>query len=159
MIKTILLLAMTYTLASAWFFPKMEFGYSNDEKHQNVDKSFVRDNEKEVVLNTKMNKMYYDAQPMQRMHFFKAWDHCKNFDFLGHNDWRVPSKDELRDLLELSRPHISAKHAFTNILEEKYWTSTDSRFEEAYYIDFDLGRYSTDKQKKKYRVICVRDLK
>jgi len=159
MLKPIIFIVLSCSLASAWFMPKMEFGYSNDEKHQNVDKSYVRDNQKEVVINSNNSKMYYDATPLEKMHFFKAWDYCQNFKYLGYENWRVPSKKEMRDLLELSRRDLTIKHAFKNVQPELYWTSTDSKYEEAYYVDFDLGRYSTAKQKNKYRVMCVRDSK
>jgi len=159
MIKTTLILTLSSIMASAWFMPTMSFGYGDDNDSTNVDKSYVRDDKQEIVLDASSNRVYYDSTPSQKMHFFKAWEHCQKMDFLGKNDWRVPSKDELRSLLELSRSTINIKHAFKNVKEEKYWTSTEDKYEQAYYVDFDLGRYSTDKYTDKYRVICVRDSK
>ena len=159
MIKTALLLTLTSIMASAWFFPSMSFGYGDDNDTTNVDKSYVRDEKKEIVLDTSSKRVYYDSTPAPKMHFFRAWEYCQKMDYLGQKDWRVPSKDELRSLLELSRRTITVKHAFQNVKEEKYWTSTEDKYEQAYYVDFDLGRYSTDKYTDKYRVICVRDLK
>ena len=158
-IKTALLLTLSSIMASAWFFPSMSFGYGDDDDNTNVDKSYVRDDKQEVVLDTSSKRVYYDSTPSQKMHFFKAWEYCQQMDYIGKKDWRVPSKDELRSLLELSRRTITVKHAFKNVKEEKYWSSTDDRFEQAYYVDFDLGRYSTKKYTYKYRVICVRDSK
>ncbi len=159
MIKTALILTLSSIMASAWFMPTMSFGYGDDDDNTNVDKSYVRDDKKEAVQDTSSSRVYYDSTPSAKMHFFKAWEYCQKMDYLGKNDWRVPSKDELRSLLELSRTSINVKHAFKNVKEEKYWTSTQDRYEQAYYVDFDLGRYSTDKYTNKYRVICVRDSK
>ncbi len=157
MIKITLTLALSATLASAWFMPSMSFG--DDTDSTNVDKTFVRYDKENVVVGTTTKTMYYDSTPSKKMHFYGAWDYCENLDFNKHTDWKVPTKEELRSLLELSRREVTVKHAFKNVLEERYWTSTEDRFEQAYYVDFDLGRYSTAKYKKKYRVICVRDSK
>ena len=159
MIKTALLLTLTSIMASAWFMPTMSFGYGDDNDTTNVDKSYVRDDIKGIVLDNSSKRVYYDSTPSPKMHFFKAWEYCQQMDYVGHKDWRVPSKDELRSLLELSRRTITVKHAFKNVKEEKYWTSTEDKYEQAYYVDFDLGRYSTHKYTNRYRVICVRDSK
>ncbi len=44
-----------------------------------------------------------------------------------------------------------------NTLRERYWTSTEDKRDSAWYVDFDLGRYSTQDFTKLYRVICVSD--
>lgn len=159
MLKIALLLTLSSIMASAWFMPTMSFGYGDNNDSINVDKSYIRDHKKEIVLDTLSSHVYYDSTPSTKMHFFKAWEYCQKMNHLNQSDWRVPSKDELRSLLELSRRTITVKHAFKNVKEEKYWSSTQDRFEQAWYVDFDLGRYSTDKYTNKYRVICVRDSK
>ncbi|QSZ42047.1 DUF1566 domain-containing protein [Sulfurimonas aquatica] len=158
MIKTALIITLSASLASAWFVPTFSWGGDNDD-FTNVDKNFVRDNNRSVVINEKTSKMYYDGPSSNNMHFFAAWDYCQKMDFAGYSDWRVISKNEARDLLENSRRTITVKHAFKNVQEAIYWTSTEDNFEQAWYIDFDLGRYSTKKQTYKYKAICVRDMK
>ena len=156
MIKISFVLATLTVAASAWFMPS--FGYSNDDS-TNIDKNFVRDNAKEIVVDTINSKIYYDSTPTRKMHFFEAWEYCKDLSFDQHNDWRVISKKEAVSLLELSRPKLTIKHAFKNVTQEKYWTSTRDNYGEAWYVDFDLGRYSTKKETYKYKTICVRDEK
>jgi len=158
MIKITLTLMLGAVVSSAWFMPSMSFGYG-DEDSTNVDKNYVRYDKESVVVGTTTDKMYYDSTPTKKMNFYAAWDYCQNLEFDKHNDWRVPTKNELRSLLELSRREVTVKHAFKNILQERYWTSTEDKFEQAWYVDFDLGRYSTQKYRKKYRVICVRNSK
>ena len=157
MIKISFILGLSAAVASAWFMPTMSFGYGTDNDNTNVDKKFVRNDKQEVVVNSQTSKMYYDSTPSKKMHFFKAWDYCQAMNFNGFNDWRVITKDEARDLLELSRRTITVKHAFKNVQKETYWTATEDRYDQAWYVDFDLGRYSTKKYTYKYRAICVRD--
>ena len=159
MIKIVLGLTLTTVMLSAWF-PNISFGGSGDERYERKDKSFVRDAKQEVVQDTKNSKMYSDGKTSNRMHFYAAWEYCQTMNHAGHNDWRVPSKDELRTLLELSRRSVTVKHAFKNVIEEKYWSSTEDRYStKSWYFDFDLGRYSTDRNSKMYRTMCVRDSK
>ncbi len=157
MIKTGLILGLSAVVASAWFMPTMNIGKNND--NTNIDKNFQRDAQKEIVIDKKTSKIYSDVKPSKKMHFYGAWDYCQKMDLAGYDDWRVITKDEARDLLELSRSKVNVKHAFRNVKEEIYWTSTQDRFGEAWYIDFDLGRYSTKKETYKYRAICTRDIK
>ena len=144
--------------ASAWFIMP-SFSYNNGDDTTHVDKNFQREDAKGIVVDTQNKKVYYDAKATEKMHFFKAWDYCHDLTFNSHRDWRVLSKEEAVSLLELSRSNLNVKHAFKNVLEERYWTATQDRFDEAWYVDFDLGRYSTQKETYKYRTICVRDMK
>lgn len=157
MIKVSLLLGISAVVASAWF-TMPSFGYSGDD-NTNVDKDFQRDANREVVINTKTSKMYSDVKPSKKMHFYGAWEYCQDMTLAGHSDWRVITKEEGKELLELSRRELRVKHAFRNVKEEIYWTSTQDRYGQSWYVDFDLGRYSTKKETYKYRTLCIRDIK
>jgi len=157
MIKVGLVLSVSAVIASAWFsMPSMSVSYGDSK---NIDNNYERDAQKEVVINKTTSKMYSDKLTSKKMHFFAAWQYCQEMDLAGHKDWRVITKDEAKGLLELSRPKITIKHAFRNVKEETYWTATQDRYDQAWYVDFDLGRYSTKKQTYNYRVMCVRDMK
>jgi len=59
----------------------------------------------------------------------QALDHvaCLNARaFLGHSDWRLPNRKELRSLVDYSRgaPALSAGHPFDDLKGNKYWSST-----------------------------------
>ncbi len=155
MIKIGFALVVCATIASA-FFPKTGLGHADSN---NIDKSFIRDDAKEVVIDTKRSKMYYDSKPSAKMTFAQSQQFCKKMNFLNFHDWRVPSKNELRSLLELSRRSVTVKHAFKNIREDLYWSSTEARRNSAWYFDFDLGRYGARDESKKFRSICVRNFK
>ena len=124
-----------------------------------VDSSFVRDDNKSIVIDSKNNKIYNDDSYGSNLTFLEANNYCAKMDYLGVNDWRVPSYEEMKSLLELSRRPIAIKHAFKNVQEGIYWSSTKDRRENAWYIDFDLGRYYVAEYSKKFFVLCVRDAK
>ena len=157
MIKVSLILGIGAVVASAWF-TMPSFGYTSDD-NTNVDENFVRDAKKEVVINQKTSKMYSDIKPSKKMHFYEAWEYCRSMDLNGYRDWRVITKDEAKELLELSRRELKIKHAFRNVKEELYWTSTQDRYGQSWYVDFDLGRYSTKKETYRYHVLCAREIK
>lgn len=156
MIKIILVLVLSTAIASAWFTPK--FGLSGSDT-SNVDKSFVRDNKKEIVIDTKRSKMYSDIEASEKMNFAAAQAYCQKMNLLSYRDWRVPTKEELRSLLELSRRSVTIKHAFKNVKEDIYWSSTQAKYNKSWYFDFDLGRYGKRKDSKKFRAFCVRSFK
>lgn len=155
-IKIGLVFALSTTMLFGFFMPSMDFSLDSDSN--NIDLNYERVSKEQVVINMRDQKMYYDSTPSEKMHFFGAWEYCQKMDYLGYTNWRVPTKTELKDLLELSRPRVKFKHAFENVKEELYWSSSKDQYESAWFVDFELGRYSTAKYTEKYRVMCVRNL-
>lgn len=155
MIKTGLGLLFFATVSSAFFMPTFSFGGGDSEK---VDENFERDDRTEIVLDKKSSKIYYDSTPSPKMSFEDSEAFCKKINYLGYKEWRVPTKEEYISLLELSRRNMTVKHAFKNVQRGIYWSSTPDRFNEAWYFDFDLGRYSTHKRDNKHYTLCVLNL-
>ncbi len=146
---------LTFSLLHGGFWPDFSFAYDRSDDNTHVDKNFVRDNKKEVVLDKKHHKIYYDAKSLGQMTYDDAVKTCEKLAYLGYTNWRLPTKEEMRSLLELSRHGVTVKHAFRNIQKDIYWSATKDGDKEAWYFDFDLGRYFVDDRHKKYRVICV----
>lgn len=63
---------------------------------------------------------------------------------LGHNDWRLPNRRELRSLVnhQARRPALPAGHSFNNVFPGWYWSSTTTAFSpaHAWYVNLDGGR-------------------
>lgn len=155
MTKSALGLLISASVSSAFFMPTFSFGGVDSDK---VDKNFERDDRTEIVLDKKSSKIYYDSTPSPKMSFEDADKFCKKINYLGYKEWKVPTKEEYISLLELSRRNMTVKHAFKNVQRGIYWSSTPDRFNEAWYFDFDLGRYSTHKRDKKHYTLCVLNL-
>jgi hypothetical protein len=64
--------------------------------------------------------------------------------YLGHDDWRLPNRRELRSLVchQTRRPALPEQHPFTNVFCGWYWTSTTAEISpaHAWYVDMDGGR-------------------
>ena len=63
---------------------------------------------------------------------------------LGHADWRLPNRRELRSLVshQTRRPALPDPHPFINVFPGWYWTSTTAAISpaHAWYVDMDGGR-------------------
>ena len=151
--KSIFVVTLSFATLYGGFWPDFSFAYGHGDGH--VDKNFVRDNNRSIVLDKKNHKFYYDAKLSPKMTYDDAINYCKNLDHLGYTKWRVPTKEEMRSLLELSRRDITVKHAFKNVQKGIYWSSTKDRHHEAWYFDLDLGRYFVTDRDKKFYVLCV----
>ena len=150
--KVIPLMILTTLLASASIFASMSYKSGSGR----VDKNFVRDDEKGIVKDLKNHKIYYDAKASKKMIYSDALAYCSTMTYLGYKDWKLPTIDELKSLAELSRRDLSVKHAFKNVQEGIYWSSTKDRHDEAWYVDFDLGRWSTASYDHTNYALCVR---
>jgi hypothetical protein len=155
MIKIFSALAIATALLFGGFFSNMSFAYGRDSGK--VDKNFVRDDNRSIVIDLKNKRSYSDGAPSKKMTYNQAINYCKAMKLGGYTDWRLPSKEELKSLLQLSRRGLSVKHAFKNVQEGIYWSSTKDRHNEAWYVDFDLGRYSTADFGHLYYVLCTRE--
>lgn len=63
---------------------------------------------------------------------------------LGHNDWRLPNRRELRSFVshQTRRPALPAGHTFNNVFPGWYWSSTTAAISpaHAWYVNLDGGR-------------------
>ncbi|MBL0721015.1 MAG: DUF1566 domain-containing protein [Sulfurovum sp.] len=153
MIKIAVIASISTALVWGSFIPTL----SGDTRYK--DKSYQRDDNKSIVFNTKIGKMFSDFENKNRYSFSKAQEYCKNLEYSEYKDWRVPKYEEMRDLLDIPRQPVSIKHPFKNVQKGIYWSSSEDRYGNSWYTDFDLGRYSTGKNNKEFFVMCVRDKK
>ncbi len=61
-----------------------------------------------------------------QLNWQEAIDFCYGLEFAGETDWRLPSRNELENLLDLSEynPALPKEHPFLNVQANSYWSST-----------------------------------
>ena len=111
---------------------------------------YIRDNAKEVVIDTKKNLMWQDNKTAQEMNWYDAIKYCTELNFASFNDWRLPKVDELNAIVDVA--------TFKNINSSYYWTSTSYRGSDifAWHLSFENRYVNINIKKDKDSVRCVR---
>lgn len=87
---------------------------------------------------------------------------CLNINsYLGHTDWRLPNRKELRSLVDYSAydPPLQAGYPFTSVQRDFYWASTTGAYSPSSAWDVDMINGNLDlnvKDSVSYRVWPVR---
>jgi hypothetical protein len=86
----------------------------------------------------------------------------KHFDFGGHRDWRLPTKDELSSLVQSGgeNPSICLKiFGFKNVLSSNYWSATQNEGTQDFWVVYmGSGNTSTYPKSSKHFVLPVRSV-
>lgn len=90
--------------------------------------------------------------------------------FAGYADWRVPTRDEMNDLLKYAKkvgkykvekvetwPYQALRNlGFEDVKDYGYWTSTRESSSEMYIADFAIGKVTVKPEDKPYYLWPVR---
>ncbi len=91
--------------------------------------------------------------------------YCENLNFAGFSDWRLPSREEYKTIIDTTRKdELMINRAFKYILPENYWTSDRTWIRNfglyGYFVFFKSGAiYYQNRTLYKKFVRCVRTLK
>lgn len=104
------------------------------------------DNNDGTITDTRTGLMWSQVtNTSKEVNHKKAGEVCKALDLAGHNDWRLPTVEELSAIVDYSKhaPAIDSE-AFPDTQSDWYWTSTlcawSSGF--AWVVSFDYGSVS-----------------
>lgn len=119
---------------------------------------FLRDNIKEIVLDTSTNLIWQDDNTPATITWKNAISHCENLSLGGYNDWRLPNFNELNSLADRSTYKPAISSVFQNVFSSNYWSSTtrESFPSHAWVVDFYNGHDDWDNKTFSDYVRCVR---
>ena len=126
---------------------------------------FVRDDTKEVVVDTATNLMWQDNADAKTIK--KSWsdaiDYCENLTLSGYSDWHLPNYNELWKLADRNRYNPAINPIFQNVVGNVYRSSSTNMLRwgsifNVWAVNFDGGGGGGwyDKSNS-YYVRCVRD--
>ena len=89
--------------------------------------STVTENGKEMILDSSMN-LFWQKEPVKKATWKEALDYCENLEYAGHNDWRLPNKNELLSLVDYSKiggeEDVEVISSFPGMTPDVFWSST-----------------------------------
>ncbi len=133
--------------------PKSNQGYAVAVRGPKSDDPVLADNG-ETVTDIKTGLMWFKAS--QRADDWEsAIKYCETLSAAGHDDWRLPNRNELQSLIDYSKskPAID-KVLFPDTNSASYWSSTTQAFltTNAWLVDFTSGNvHYHDKSNDFYR--------
>ena len=83
---------------------------------------FLRDDSKEVVIDTKRKLMWQDDESVKTVQkdLNGAIEYCKNLNFAGFDDWRLPSRMELVSITDKTKANPAIQDGFKNVVSDYY---------------------------------------
>ena len=124
------------------------------------DSTFLRENSKEVVINSFTGLMWQDDNRSNSVE--KDWSdakaYCQNLVHAGYDDWYLPSISELETLVDTKKQSPAIKQGFKNVSSSFYWSSSSdvSDSHSAWYVYFKPGYIDSYDKSDEYNVRCVR---
>ncbi|MCX5808027.1 MAG: caspase family protein [Proteobacteria bacterium] len=99
---------------------------------------FIMRNDGTIIDKVTKRMWLKDANyPMRGMNWENAMKYCESMNYVGHNDWRLPSREEWKALVGQSglSKTFPMGHPFSNlVLHGNYWTSSVNHMGHTYNI-------------------------
>ncbi len=140
-----------------------------------VDRSYTRDEQNQIVADDSIGLMWQDNESVKKPWVTQenyvsgkyldtsgdtAATYCKNLRLDKHEDWRLPTGDELYYLVDRGAEKPSIDYTFKNTLygdNNSYWSSTTSKTSsKAWSVNFEDGYDSDEDKNSSFFVRCVR---
>ena len=90
-----------------------------------------------------------------RLNWSEAIEYCSKLSSNGYQDWRLPSKDELKELYK-NKDSLDDKEAF---IENYYWSSSEFSSTNAWKQNFNNGNQNNNNKTNANYVRAVRSTK
>jgi len=115
---------MNFSSGYARFYDKV-IAYSVRAVRGGQSQSAYVNNGNGTVTDTSTGLMWQQEKPDKTMTWEQALSYCENLPLAGYTDWRLPTKKELRSLVDYNRfsPAINTLY-FPDTVSSLYWSST-----------------------------------
>ena len=121
--------------------------------------SLTRDDIKETVFDSSTGLLWQDSTSVKSVHknWSKAKAYCQTLSFAGHNDWFLPSIEQLENIVDVKQYNPAIKNSFKYAISSDYWSSTgyDNSSNDAWYVNFTYGSSDINGKAHKYYVRCA----
>ena len=126
-----------------------------------LNAKFIRDNAKEVALDTQTNLVWQDDRnsSIQTQNWSNAIVYCEASTLGGYNDWHLPHFNELYHLANREKYNPALNSGFMYVSTNTYWSSTSDSTSGTYTwaVFFYLGSSVFVTKDGSNYVRCVRD--
>jgi hypothetical protein len=127
-------------------------------KLRSLIESGLIDKEDGAILDTRTNLLWQQNPPKEGMTWQEANKYCKSLTLAGYKDWRLPTFDELKTLINKKyNPTIDS--IFKCVLSY-YWSSSSYVFFPSYawFVSFYDGYVDGGRKGNSYFVRAVREV-
>jgi len=86
--------------------------------------------------------------------------YCRDLILANRKDWRVPSYDELLNLIDYQKHNPATSQKIKYVIPNKYWSGSKSLMAEDnnWYVDFKDGTTNFTSDMQRYNIRCVREI-
>jgi len=127
----------------------------NRQKFEIAPKHRFIDNGDGTITDRKTNLMWIKngQSVLGALKWKEAVAFCAGLKYADHSDWRLPSKDEFKSIIdtEYQAPALPEQSSFTNVVTFfDYWTKTEPKFGPGYVwgVNFYYGKHNYLNKKK-----------
>jgi len=124
--------------------------------------SFSRDSSG-VVADSTTGLAWQDAysdsgDTIKRATWQDALVYCEELSLGGESDWRLPNKNELFSIIDMSKYDSAISSVFTNVTSIVYWSSTSNASDssDAWVVSFYTGLVTRYSKTDELWIRCVR---
>lgn len=121
----------------------------------------MRDNNNGTLTDEMTGIMWQQETTLKVMTWDQAVDYCKGLNLGGYTDWRLPTIEELKSVVDYTRfdPAINVIY-FPNIISNPYWSSTTNAYymKHVWCVHFFHGYDYYYNKDNSYYVIAVRKI-
>ena len=113
-----------------------------------------------IVIDSATGLQWQKTDIEQRLPWNKAFNECKNLNYAGYTDWRLPNKNELLSLVNYEKPEKPYSYFPDMPRDGSFWSSSTSTSstERAWLVHFGDGFMLVHSKKNGSNYLrCVRD--